>query len=350
MSSGRTQASNCSAVTYPKPSAASRSVRVLVVRRLGDPRRLLVADVRAERGDEHQRAAQMPADDGEVGLEAARAEALEGAHGVRQQARRLEQVVQHHRLVDVELEVALGAGERHGGVVAVHLHRDLGERLGLRGVDLARHDRRARLVLGDAQLADPASGPRGVEPHVVGDLHQVAGQGAQGGAGVDDCVVCGERREEVGGRPEGPAAELADVTRGHLGEPHVRVHAGAHGGAAQRELVQRRQRSPDRDQRLIKLRHPAADHLPQRERCGILQVGAADHDDAGVLQRLGVERVAQGGDGRDQHVLELLHRGDVHDRGEGVVAGLPEVDVVVGVDRPAGAPARRRPARRRDWR
>src|SRR5215813_8592236 len=50
------------------------------------------------------------------------------------------------RLENVQLEVALRAGQRNCRVVADHLHRDHGERLGLRGVDLARHDRRTRLV------------------------------------------------------------------------------------------------------------------------------------------------------------------------------------------------------------
>ena len=54
---------------------------------------------------------------------------------------RLQHVVQDDRLVDVELEVALRAGEGHGVVVAEHLHADHRQRLALGRVDLARHDR-----------------------------------------------------------------------------------------------------------------------------------------------------------------------------------------------------------------
>ena len=140
------------------------------------------------------------------------------------------------------------------------------------------------------------------------------------------------------GRAERLAGERADVTGGHRGEARMGVHAGAHGGAAERQLVQRRERAADRGEGLIELGHPAADHLPERERRGVLQVRAADHDHAGELLGLAVQRVAQFGDSRDEHVLELLHGGDVHDGREGVVAGLPQVHVVVGMDGPAAAP------------
>ena len=119
-----------------------------------DLRRVLVADVRIERGDEHQRLVDVARGCARVGLDAARAALVERAEAVGQELDRLEHVVQDDRLVDVELEVALRAGEGHGGVVAEHLHGDHRQRLALRRVDLARHDRRARLVVGDRDLAE----------------------------------------------------------------------------------------------------------------------------------------------------------------------------------------------------
>ena len=47
-----------------------------------------------------------------------------------------------------------------------------GQRLALGRVHLARHDRAARLVLGDADLAEAAARARGEPAHVVGDLDQ----------------------------------------------------------------------------------------------------------------------------------------------------------------------------------
>ena len=93
-------------------------------------------------------------------------------------------------------------------------------------------------------------------------------------------------------------------------------------------------------ERLIELRDPAADHLTEGHRCRVLQMGAAEHHDVPVLVRLAAQRVAQRDDGGHEHVLDLLDRGDVHDRGEGVVARLPQVDGVVGVDGGVGAARR----------
>jgi hypothetical protein len=61
-------------------------------------------------------------------------------------------------------------------------------------------------------------------------------------------------------------------------------------------------------------------------------VGAADLDDIGELDRLGVQRVPQGPDRRHQTPGDLLDGRDVHRRRERVVRRLRHVDVVVGVD------------------
>jgi len=280
------------------------------------------------------------ADDLEVRLDAARAEDVERVDGLGQQPGRLEQSVEHDRLVDVELEVALRAGEGDGRVVAEHTHRHLRERLRLGGVDLAGHDRRAGLVLGEAQLADAGARAGGVPAHVVGDLHERAGERAQRRARVHDRVVRRERGEEVAGGAERPAGQAADVGRRHLGEARVGVESGADRGAAQRQLVQALERGAHGGRRLVELGRPAGEHLSQRDRRRVLEMCASRHDHAGVLPGLGDERVAQPLDGRHERILELGDGGDVHHRGEGVVARLAQVDVVVGVDRGAGPAAR----------
>ena len=45
--------------------------------------------------------------------------------GVGDQPDRLQEVVRHHRIEDVQLEMALAAGEGDGGMVAEHLDADL---------------------------------------------------------------------------------------------------------------------------------------------------------------------------------------------------------------------------------
>ena len=91
-------------------------------------------------------------------------------------------------------------------VVAEHLHADHRQRLGLRRVHLARHDRRAGLVLREDQLAEP--GPRpGAEPaDVVGDLHEAHRERLHRAAGEHEVVVRRRARRtcsraEVNGSP-----------------------------------------------------------------------------------------------------------------------------------------------------
>src|SRR5690606_36891666 len=57
-------------------------------------------------------------------------------------------IVDDDWFVDVELEVSLRRCEGHRGVISEHLRADHRERLTLRRVYLARHDRGAGLVCG----------------------------------------------------------------------------------------------------------------------------------------------------------------------------------------------------------
>src|SRR5690606_41318250 len=116
---------------------------------------------------------------------------------VREQTDGLEEVVDLYRLEDVELEVALRAGEPDGGIVAQHLAAHHGERLRLSRIDLPRHDRAARLVLRDADLPQPAAGTARQPADVVGDLHESGGQHLGRAGRFHDRVVGGEGGELV---------------------------------------------------------------------------------------------------------------------------------------------------------
>src|SRR5687767_10108444 len=86
-------------VTERKRGVAQRAA--LAVRLLRDLGRAVVADVRRERGDQHERALEKLADAWLVRLDAARAVLLERAAAVGQQPRALQEGMDHHRLVDV---------------------------------------------------------------------------------------------------------------------------------------------------------------------------------------------------------------------------------------------------------
>ena len=61
-------------------------------------------------------------------------------------------------------------------------------------------------------------------------------------------------------------------------------------------------------------------------------MGATNLDDILELVRLGLDGIAEEGDGGDEALVYLDGGGDVHGGGEGVVGGLGHVDVVVRVD------------------
>src|SRR3989440_3114884 len=131
-----------------------------LVRRLRDLRRFVVADVRVESSDQHQRLPHQLRDALAVRLDADRAVVVEAPAPVGEQPHRLQEVVDDERLEDVQLEVPHGAADVDGDVVAEHLGTEHRHRLALRRVHLSGHDGAAGLVLRDLQLAEPAAGPR----------------------------------------------------------------------------------------------------------------------------------------------------------------------------------------------
>ena len=75
------------------------------------------------------------------------------------------------------------------------------------GLTLPGHDRRARLVGRQDELAQPAARARSEPADVVGDLGERHRQRAQRGARLDEGVVGGQGGELVGGRDEGQAGD-----------------------------------------------------------------------------------------------------------------------------------------------
>ena len=95
----------------PSASAASRSVVPSLCAFLATFGRVVVADDRVERGDQHQRVGRGAAGSAAwSGCEPLDAELAEAAAGVGHQRDRLQDVVDDDRLADVELEVAPAAG------------------------------------------------------------------------------------------------------------------------------------------------------------------------------------------------------------------------------------------------
>src|SRR5690606_693145 len=211
--------------------------RAVLVRRLRDHRRIIVADCRRKRGDQHQRLLHQVCDANLVRLDALDAIVGEGAHGVRQKPNRLQRGVGNHRLEDVELEVALAGSNGDDGLVAHDLRRNHRRRPALGRTDLARHARRVRLIFRQLQFAKARTRAGAEETDVIGDLEEIGRKRIECAVErVERAVAC-QRLELVLSRAERQAGDGGYTISEILVEADRRVEAGADGGTALRKRV-----------------------------------------------------------------------------------------------------------------
>lgn len=251
---------------------------------------------------------------------------------VAHQANRVKKVTNEHGFENVELEVSVGAGNRDGSVVAHHLGTDHGHGLALRGVDFARHDRRARLVLWQAKFTKTATRARSEQANVVGNLHHRAGKGVDRAAGFNDRVVGGKSFEFVGGSSEGVTRDLGDFFGDLDVKATDRVETGANGGAALSERVETRQGALDSLNAVFDLSSVTRKLLAESKRGGVLQVGTPDLDNVLEFDGFRLECSVEGSHVGEQTVLDFHDGANVHSSRETVVGRLTHVDVVVGVN------------------
>ena len=156
---------------------------------LRELRCIVIADMLIESGDQHKRIVQIFADLFAVEFDAADAVIDEAVAGIVDEADAVEEVVDHHGLEDVQLKIALRAGETDSRVVAHNLNGDHRHRFGLGRIDLSGHDRRAGLVLRQRDLAEATTRARGEPANVVCDLHQTCGECFQRTGGKNNFVM-----------------------------------------------------------------------------------------------------------------------------------------------------------------
>ena len=226
-----------------------------------------------------------------------------------------------------------GAAHRYRDVIAHDLGGHHGQRLRLSRVDLAGHDRGARLVRRQFELAQAAARARRQKPYVVGDLHQARSHGVERARHLHDRVVGGDGLELVLGGPEGKPGERGDFGREARIEAGLGVEPGADGGAALGERAEPGQRGTHALDAVLHLRRVAGELLAEGKRRRVLEMGPADLDDIGEGLRFRRKRLVQMLERRQQQVMALLHGGDVHRGREGIVGRLTAVDVVVRVHR-----------------
>jgi hypothetical protein len=186
---------------------------------------------------------------------------------------------------------------------------------------------------GSESSPEPRARSRAQKPDVVGDLEQRRRHRIDRPVAHHHSVVGGQRFEFVRCRSEGQAGNRRNFIGDGLSESHRRVQSGAHRSAALGKLHQHRQRLFDAGDAVFDLLGVAGKFLAQRQRCGVLGVGAPDLDDGSPGLGFVVERIAQLLQRRDQPVHDLFRRRDMHRRGIGIVRRLAHVDVIVGMDR-----------------
>lgn len=133
------------------------------VRGLCDFRGLVVSDVFVQSGDQHEGLVHDFVDVVAVGLDAHDTVAGKCAGAIGNQFDRPKDVRDDERLEDVQLEMSAGSADGDCNVIAHDLSADHRHRLALSWVDLSGHDRRAGLVLRQAQLAQTASRSLSIE-------------------------------------------------------------------------------------------------------------------------------------------------------------------------------------------
>src|SRR6266851_4123387 len=304
-----------------------------VVGGFGDLGGVVVADLGDEGGDEHHGIVDILVDLFAVGFDADDAVLDEAVAGVGEEFDGVQIIENHHGLEDVELEIALRAGEADGGIIAHHLHGNHGQGFGLRGIYFAGHDGGAGLVFGKREFAEAAARAGGEPANVVGNFHERSEESFQSAAGENDFVVRGKRGEFVGMRAEGQAGELGDFLCGALGKFGMSVEAGADGGAADGEIIETIESDGDAAAVAVKEIHPAGKFLAEREGRGVLQMRPADLNDASVFLGFGVEGIAKILHGGKQAARGFRGGSDVHGGRKGVIGGLRHVYIIIWVDR-----------------
>ena len=251
----------------------------------------------------------------------------------------MKQVANDEGLVDVKLELAVHAADGASNVVAHDLSADHSQGLALGRVDLAGHDGAARLVLGQDELAEAATGAAAEVADVLGNLGERGRKGVKAAMGLHDSVVRSKSLELVGGSLKLSAGHLADLLSNALGEALEGVDTGADSSAALGEQAQVGKGALNALDAEVELSDVSAELLGQGKGGGVLEMSAADLDNLLGLELVdllleGLTQAAQRG---KKLALDFEHGGDVHDSREGIVGRGGAVDVVIGVHRLLGA-------------
>jgi hypothetical protein len=249
--------------------------------------------------------------------------------------------------------MSIGTSDADGGVVAHNLSRQHGQGLALGGVDLARHNATARLVLRQSQLTKTATRSGAKESNIIGNLHEGDGDDVECTMRFYKGVVCCQGFELakvevsvanakslpfsiylVGGSDEGKAGQVGNLSS-NLGVPSLlgvealcsqipldaalRFRSVTHGsnrGPTLSEHAEAREDSLDAFNAVRNLLNVATELLTKSQGGGILQVGSSNLHNAVELLGLGLESYAELLQGGNQVVMNFGNGSNVHDSRE----------------------------------
>jgi len=256
---------------------------VLLERQLRGLCRVLIADVRVERRDEHKRVVKIVVHLLLVGLDSIDAVILEGYDGLCQKTAGLEEIVSHNRHEDVQFKVALGSGHANCDIVADNLYGNHGDLLALGRVDFAGHDGGTGLVGRDRDFTESDAGTAGQPADIVGNLHHVAGKCLDGAVRKDHLIFGGQRMELVLCGDEIFAGQIGYFLCDFDVEALRRIEAGADCGSAERKALKRLNSCFQQLDIFFNGRSPAADFLGEGNRHSVLKMRTAGFYDALVF-------------------------------------------------------------------
>ena len=227
--------------------------------------------------------------------------------------------------------MTVGSTDPHRHIVPHHLGRHHGQRFGLGGVDFARHNGRTRLVIGNNNFTNSATGSRRKHADIVANFHQRNRNAAKRPGHFDQGIVGRQGFKFVGRRPKRLARKTSDVRSRNLVVILRRIQAGSHRRSPQGQLRHHVQGVRQGPPAVVQLLHIGRKFLAQAQRRGIHKMRPPCFDQTRKFFGLGIQSLAKRINGRQRTIRYRRINRDMHGRWKGVVGALRAVHIVVGV-------------------
>ena len=296
-----------------------------------DVRAGLIAEVGLENRDDAERAHHEVFAVLGVDNDAVNALFTQSVAGVRQNLHLHIQSEGDDRFHHVQFKLAGGGGKHDGGVETDGEERSLIRHFRDNRIDLARHDRAARLELGQNDFAKAGTRAGGQETQVIADLRELDGEALAGRREGDIGAAVGRGGDQVVAVDERDARQFSEALDSLGRVFRMAGNRRADGGGAEVHDLEVFLSFTDRLDFVADRGAPAVEFLSEGHRNGVLQVGTAHLEDILRLFCLLVEAGDEVLNGLHEDVGAKDQR-EVKSRRIRVVCRLAEVGVVVRGD------------------